>query len=120
MKLQILKGPDRLAFVNGLFIDFEPESDSRGRNNHEDALYRGEPFLTVNEKGEQRTLPLVIMGTRRKRPYPTIQKFHAALYAGCDEFRDLLMHNSMNGGWIDFEGELDFSTGKGFLEEYSE
>jgi len=120
-KLQILAGPDRLAFVNSLFADIDsvpmpgwaPPPHSRG--GVKPPSYDGEAFLTKDEEGKERQLTLVITSSKRKGRSGMVQEFTAVLWAVCDEFRDLIFGDPL-GSWVEFRGELDFTTQKGWLE----
>jgi hypothetical protein len=120
-KMQILAGPDRLAFVNSQFAEIDsvplpgwmPPPHSRG--GVQPPSYRGEAFLTKNEEGKERQLLLVITSSKRKGSSGMVQEFTAILWAVCDEFRDFLRRDTL-GSWVEFRGELDFTTQNGWLE----
>ncbi len=122
-RLQILTGPDRLAFAHSLFntqIDSVPAPGwwlpphSRGRA--QPRSYLGESFLTKNSAGDKRQFLLIIMESKRKNEDGLVQEFKAVLWGACDEFRDLLFHNPLEC-WVEFRGEFDFKTQEGWLEQ---
>jgi hypothetical protein len=121
-RFQILTGPDRLGFANSLFahIDASPQvgysAPPHCRGGIKVPTYRGESFLTKNEEGSERELPLIIISVRRKHNGNDEVEFTAALWAACDKFRDLLFFNSIDP-WVEFKGELDFTTKKGWIDQ---
>lgn len=123
-KLAILGGPDRLAFANSLFaeIDAVPMPGMMSRPNFRGGdippSYRGEAFLVADEDEREHELLLIITSTQRKGRDGKVQEFTAVLWADCDEFRSLNPGNPGNPWtWVEFRGELNFETGKGFLEQ---
>jgi hypothetical protein len=121
-KLKILAGPDRLAFVNSQFAEIDsvpvPGYLSRPQSRGGDVppTYRGEVFLIKAENDNDRRLPLIITGMKRKGRSGLIQEFTAVLWAACDEFRDFLFGDP-TACWVEFKGEFDFTTQNGWLEQ---
>ncbi|MFA6043268.1 MAG: hypothetical protein WCV85_04070 [Patescibacteria group bacterium] len=120
-RIQILAGPDRLAFMHSLFTEIDadpypgylPPPHSRG--GVKSPTFRGETFLTENEKGEKRELLLIITDTKRVNRSGMAQEFTAFLWAACEDFRDMIAVEHMTC-WIQFKGMLDFTTQSGWLE----
>ena len=120
-KLLILVGPDRLAFANSLFVEIDsaPLPGWAPPPHHLGGVrppsYRGEVFLTEDAEGKERKLFLVITKSQRKCYSGMVQEFTAILWAQCEEFQDFILRDPM-GSWVEFNGELNFSTQKGWLE----
>lgn len=121
LRLEILAGPDRLAFATSLFErdDALPSgmlTRPHFRGGNSSPSYLGEAFLVKEEDGREREYLLIIIASKRKDQDGMIQEFKALLWASCDQFRDLIFGDPTTP-WVCFVGELDFQTSKGWIEQ---